>query len=382
MIAIAGVVVDVDAACAVAECRACANALLARYRVRMRSLPSWLCLAVVFVLVVGTGCGRAHLYYETTELRHPAFARDQQAGLAQALADRIDDDVSIVWVDERRREQRLRGTPADLKKLGLAELGALWLALQGAERGAEADLRVRTGREKTPISVYWSLDGDLRIESGINEEAEEPAPSESEIRARFGLASALPGRWEEPERRALADALAVLSPRELEIVRDIPFDREAGVPGGDPTKAALYVQNGCKAKIYLYATGVKSDRFRFMGSARAPKSAVLHALVHEIGHAVSSAPSREKYCAAERDPKRRNALVAAGNDLVAGGPVIEAYLRVLDGLPAPTDYGNTSALESFAESFALFHIDEAALQRTRPAVARWFAKAGHEAALR
>lgn len=347
----------------------------------MRSLPPIIAVLVVVVVAAGAGCGRTHLYYETKELRHPAFVRDQHDGLAQAVADDIDDDAAVVWVDERGREQRLRGTPSELKKLGLAELGALWLALHGAERGAETDLRVRSGREKTPISVYWNLDGDLRIESGTNEEDDEPAPSEGEIRARFGLASALPGRWEEPERRALADALALLSPRELAIVRDVPFDREPGAAGGDPSKAALYVQNGCKAKIYLYATGVKSDRFRFMGNPRAPRSAVLHALVHEIGHAVSSAPSREKYCAAERDQKRRNALVAAGNDLVGGGPVIDAYLRALDGLPAPTDYGNTSALESFAESFALFHIDKAALLRTRPAVARWFDKAGHEAAL-
>ena len=70
-----------------------------------------------------------------------------------------------------------------------------------------------------------------------------------------------------------------------------------------------------------------------------------------------------------------------GNDLVASNPVLEGYLAALAGQPAPTDYGNSSTKESFAEAFALFHVDPNALKRTRPAVYEWFAARGHINAL-
>ncbi len=335
-------------------------------------------LAVVAVL--GVGCARSHLFYDARELRHPAFDSDQKAALAQALAGKLE-GRKLVWVDDEGHEHDIPSTEAGLKKLGLAELGALWLMLSNGDVGGEADVRVRAGKSTRPISVFVALDGDVRVETGHNEKSDEPALSENAIRDRFNLDAKLPGKWEEAERRALTESLSLLTDVELDVVRNIPFDREPKAAGGDPSRAALYVQNGCKAKIFLYATGVKSDRFRFVGDAREPRSAVLHALVHEIGHAVAGAPSRALYCEAERNKKKANDLIGRANDIISRGPVIDAYRDAADGEPAPTDYGNESIQEAFAESFALFHVDPAALKRARPKIFAWFAAGGHRKAL-
>ena len=59
------------------------------------------------------------------------------------------------------------------------------------------------------------------------------------------------------------------------------------------------------------------------------------------------------------------------------GPVIRAYRKALVGRRGPTRYGRTSIHESFAESFALYRGDPAALQRILPRVYRWFEQGGH-----
>jgi hypothetical protein len=128
---------------------------------------------------------------------------------------------------------------------------------------------------------------------------------------------------------------------------------------------------------------VKSDRFRFVGSPETPRSAVLHSIVHEMGHAFDADEARDAYCAADAAKgARRNTLIERGNELGQGGRVLKAYLEVLRGEPGPTDYAQTSAKESFAESFALFHVDPAALRRVLPRVHAWFAAGGHVKAAR
>lgn len=330
---------------------------------------------VLLVFIVGAAsCGRAHLFYDARELRHPAFSKDQKGALAQDLAGKLA-GKTLVWTDAEGKERRVATTEAGLNTLGLAELGAVWLVLSTGDNGAEADVRVRTGTKKTPITVLVDLDGNVRLETGTIDVPDEPALSESEIRDRFQLEANLPGKWEDAERRALTESLALLDRLELNVVKSIPFDRESRSPS-DPNQAALYSQTGCKARIYLYATGIKSDRFRFMGSAGAPRSAVLHSLVHEIGHAVAAAPARKLYCDAERKPKQRNEMIGRANDMMFNSPVVVAYVKVQGGEPAPTDYGNESDNEAFAESFALFHVDPDALKRARPKVYAWFKSGG------
>lgn len=346
-------------------------------------------LALLAVAVLG-GCARTHLFYDTRELRHrPLAARDEQA-IAATLADRLH-GRRIVHVNEDGREQVIPADAAGLSRLGRAETGALWLATSTGEVGGEHDVRVQLAGRPAPssvaVSVLVDLDGSIRIISprrggGERARRDESPPGEESIRATYGLAAKLPGRWAETERRALDESLAALAPAELEIVRDVHFDRQPRPRDKNPARAALFEMKGCRAFIFLFSSGVRSDHYRFVGDPSAPKSAVLHSLIHEIGHAFEQAPARERYCAATRARgARAQELVREGNDLVERSPVVAAYLEVLAGEPAPTDYGNSSRHESFAESFALFHVDPAALARTRPRVHAWFARGGHVEAL-
>lgn len=348
----------------------------------MSLLRITLSVVVVISSLWSVGCGRSHLYYDARELRHPAFEPKQEQALAAAIADKLDGQ-RLIWVDGDGRERAIavKG-PKSLGALGPAELGALWLVLSIGERGGEHDLRVRVAkRGTTPVTVLVDLDGRMQVITGRAEKPEGKAPSEAEIAQRHGLDGGLPGTWGERERRALDEALASLSDAEREVVRTVRFVR---LPKGQsPDQAAVYEQNGCKASIALFSSGLGSDRYRFVGEASAARSAALHAIVHEIGHAIEKAPSRQRHCASDKARgDQKNALIREGNALGHDNGVVRAYLDVLGGLPAPTDYGTTSDAESFAESFALFHVDPAALQRTRPKVAAWFASGGHLKALK
>lgn len=340
-------------------------------------------LVVALVACALGGCPRAHLFYDARELRHQPLPANRDRALTAEVARRLA-GRALVWVDADGKEHAIAPDEAGLRALGLAERGALWLALEGGEPGGENDVRVRvSGKGSITVTVLQSLDGSVRVLSprrgGRGEN--DAALSEEGIRERFKLRGRLPGAWHEAERRALTDALALLSPAELELVRRIVWDREGRARNGDESRAALYEMKGCRAVIYLYSSGVRADRFRFVGDPAAPTSAVVHAIVHEIGHAFEQAAARRAFCAAEKAGARGGALIAEGNRLSDHSPVLEGYLRVLGGLPAPTDYGNASGHESFAESFALFHVDQAALVRTRPAVHAWFAAGGHQRAL-
>lgn len=333
-------------------------------------------LTLASSLVVG--CGRSHLFYDARELRHAPLQQTQAAAITQAAVDQLG-GRSVTWVNADGKEANVAA--ADIKRLGLAERGALWLALSTGEVGGESDVRVRVGKGSTPVTVTIALNGAVRVESGRRERDDGPAPDIDALRERFGLSRESLQRseaWSDRERIALEQSFATLAPRELAAVRDLRFARAARPRNNDPTLAALFHMNGCAAAITVFASGVRADAFRFVGDASDPKSAVLHSLVHEIGHAFEQAAARASYCAAGRARgEKRNALVRAGNALVATNPVLEGYLQALDGQPAPTDYGNASPHESFAESFALFHVDPHALQRARPKVFAWFARGGH-----
>jgi hypothetical protein len=341
-----------------------------------------LLLVVALATLAGAGCGRGHLFYDTRELRHEPMTNGQKRALAQTVAGRVG-GRSITWVDGAGNERAVDTDSAALAKLPLPELGALWLATATGDKGGENDLRVQLARKPSAaVSVIADLEGNLRIISPPASGAparEGPVLSEDELRQRFGLQKDMPGTWGTPERRALADALAALSSAELRLVRAVVFDRRTKSRDGDLSRAALYEQKGCRAVIYLYATGVQSDRYRFVGEPSAPRSATLHSILHEIGHAIEQAGSRSRYCAAERarGNNAKNRLIREGNRLLLNSPVLADYLDALDGEPAPTDYGATSPHESFAESFALFHVDPAALERTRPRVYEWFKGGGH-----
>ncbi len=332
--------------------------------------------AGVALLATVTGCARTHLFYDTRELRHQPIQAQQKAGLLKEVEGKVG-DRAVTWVAPDGRERSIaRG---HLKDLGTAELGALWLATSTGEVGGESDVRVHVaGKGSTPVSVLIALDGSIRVVSPPRAPPppEAPAPTVAALRQRFHIEHKMPGKWRPFELSALAESLALLSPEEQAVLRTVTFDRSAGNP--DPNRAALYQLRACSAVIYLFSTGAQSNRFRFVGDTNAPRSAVLHSIIHEMGHAFEKSLAREKYCAAEHARgAAANKLIGEGNALGDDNPILAAYEQALAGEPAPTDYGNTSPHESFAESFALFHVDPAALKRARPGVYAWFAAGGH-----
>ena len=257
---------------------------------RPRSVPQGVgaCRLGLFLCVLAaSSCARTHLFYDARELRHQPLHGSNDRALTAELGGRVA-GRSIVWVAADGREHVVTADEQGLRTLGLAERGALWLALNGGDNGGESDLRVRlAGRASVPVTVLIALDGSVRIISPPSRPArpDDAVLSEEGIRERFKLRGRLPGSWQETERRALTDALASLAPAELELVRRVVWDREGRSRDGDQSRAALYEMKGCRAVIYLYSSGVRADRFRFVGDPADPRSAVLHSIVHEIGHA-------------------------------------------------------------------------------------------------
>ena len=342
--------------------------------------PCVFALAWCFVFVPATGCARTHLFYDTREIRHAPVQDGQKRALVQSLHGKLH-NKEIVWVGPDGRAQTLQGDEQGLRRLGMPELGALWLALSSGDVGGESDLRVQLpGGRSAPVSVLIDLRGNIRL---LSPRAKARPPlaatlTEAEIRTRFSLREPLPGKWEPAERRALTEALAMLSVDELLLVRPVRFARKAKSADGDPARAALFEMRGCDTAVTLFSSGISTNRYRFVGDVTSPSSATLHSLLHEIGHAVAAAPARQAFCTAtQKHGDKRNEWIHKGNRWTQEGPVLEAYRAALAGQPAPTDYGNTSLHESFAESFALFHVDNDALRRTRPSLHTWFSQRGH-----
>jgi hypothetical protein len=64
-------------------------------------------------------------------------------------------------------------------------------------------------------------------------------------------------------------------------------------------------------------------------------------------------------------------------ELAEHNPMLHAYGKLMGAGRGPTAYGATSLDESFAESYALFRLDPAALLRFSPQIHGWFAAGGH-----
>jgi hypothetical protein len=314
-------------------------------------------------------------------MRHEPFKVEHQMALAAEVAKKTA-DKKVTWTDPDGNQKVLNGDASTLSALQVPELAALYLATHGGEKGGENDLRVHVkGKGSTPISVLQDLEGNIQIISpprnlpALNSER----MTKNALAKHFGLRHELRGIWEFPERQALFDALALLSADELQIVQDLHFVRAHHPPDRNMSRAALFEGQGCKAKVNVYASGVAADKFRFVGEPAAPKNAMLHSIIHEIGHALEHTPARLRHCAAQRarGNAKKNAFIRQGNELLKRSPVLAAYQAILGDTPAPTEYGRTSPTESFAEAFALFRVDPAALKRVAPKVHAWFERGGH-----
>ena len=380
-------------------------------------LLSLLCLSAL----LNIGCGSRpsskyppHLYYETSMIKLPPLQKNERARLLQHLQEKLGKRKVFKKTGPRSQPHMIFPSAKGLAKLSHAELRALWVALAPHLYGAELDLKIKLPKRKpVPVSIWIDLKGNLTIAKA--KWAALPAhPSASTFSKKWkigGLKAKKDQKWSAKTLRALNLALTLLDPQERALLKRIPFIRKR--QGPRPKQAALYVQKSqCNAEIHLFNRAVMAERYTFVGSSSQAYPSTTFSIMHEIGHALHSAPSRRVHCrltqeykdykkqvnqanrtknrskrqhrvkavkATEKDLKQTRKRV---KDLQERGPVLEAYQKVIGRSPPPTYYGESSLKESFAESFALYHLDPQALKRVLPNVYAWFNARGHLQALK
>ena len=245
-------------------------------------------------------------------------------------------------------------------------------------------------------------------------------------------------QWEVQDRNLVYQALAMLPQPVLERIQGVPLYRESKATGdltarvlGQKTAFtvvhAAYISDINGTKINLYDSALRPST-RFAGEPDSPKPASVMTLLHEIGHAFAYFEQRqrmEKYFTIQR---QHEALRTRFNNLLntqPSNPCIEdiakeasecnrnaekeslkkqlseltekmsaltkesrfsnspskpaqALLEVLGNtFQAPTVYGSYGPEETFAECFALYHVDPKALKRASPRAYQWFQSSKH-----
>lgn len=392
-----------------------------------------LALSALLLAACGSTPGR---YYETTGLLHRPIAPNERAALIATVLENVGDrPVVVVALDGTRRtvpRAKLAEQPVEL-------LQALYLTTAGDDfDGAEVDLLVQTGKGRVvPVTVL--LERDAAIELHPGRPGSLPAVAAKDDRwfgaeYTIGRLQERDAAWDAYARYALDLALARLDRAEGEVVRDMPFIR-ARAARGSGDRGAQYTQENCRAHVLVYDRAFAARAVQFIGPADGPLPGPVMALLHEVGHAIHNRPGRLAFCHYEwlvDDRNRRagklgeridafNALVGRANAgdakaraevqrlkgpigdeqaavaaldgriseafaearrMTRGGPVIEAYVEAVGAGASPTDYGRQSETESFAEAYALFRADPAALRRALPEAHAFFARGAHIEAIR
>lgn len=289
---------------------------------------------------------------------------DLRDHLREALKRRA---VPTVVLQEPGVEPRvLRGLYGVARLNRQAVLGCL-SALTLGLRGAELDQVFGTwGGKRVPVTTWWEPDGTLRVAPGQPGFVPfPPGPSAETLIARYGLLPLVDGdqAWNAAARGLLDQALSRLSPEELARVRDVAWHRQtipAGLPGaltpeGGTLTLGIYRTDRPGPRIEVYDQAFWRGG-SFVGEPTAPAPPALWTLLHELGHALAATPVRRgegpqilpARMAAVRDPSRRLTL-----------------------------YAERDETEAFAEAYAMFHADPAALLRTDPTLHAWFSAGAH-----
>lgn len=319
-----------------------------------------------------------------------------------------------------------------LRSLPDEALAAVLLALVHNTRGAEQDLMMSLSADgpNLPVTVTWE-GKELRVAVGepLGTRAV-PTLTEPELRERYGLGSLVEDNrsWDPRSVELLDMALAKLSADEVALLASMPFKRTEQAPAEQ--QEALTVAQGVLSAAYATdefggRIEVYDDAFvptsHFVGPVSAPQPLSLMILLHELGHAIVHQPQVQLHAVfgelidhhnARSDAlkskvtsrnERMDSLSAAelarldaGFDeeaaaltkqtgllerleaaRVSPGPSLADQLMELPGARPVTWYAEVSPDEFFAEAFALFHTDPAALQRISPEMHAWFAAGTH-----
>lgn len=327
-------------------------------------------------------------------------------------------------------------SPPTIDWLPLPVLFATRFILNPKLKGLEIDLYVRTEADGyTPVTALQELDGRVHIQMGPARKSLVPeggAATAAVLQARFGIGplSELDRTWQPLELHGLEQALGLLSPTELAAISGVPFVRKGQAEGAvkklPPDKVwGQYSADSTEEpprRIFLYDTKAGHADSLFIGDPDRAYPIVTMCLLHEIGHAFADLARVQVYRTHNQQISAHNQLVERWNSLLAAdhlqgperdelqrkleqirvesagfdprfkqtkreyernyGPVHATFRSVRGSEGGPTEYGHTDIEESFAESFALYKADPAALRRIYPQVYDWFQGGGHVQALR
>jgi len=399
-------------------------------------------LALLLLHVLVFGCTAPRPYYSGFHFDAPPLVESDRSRLVVYLDEMIRSEkvkrLTIVTPDrgEQSIYPRDDSSPPTIDWLPLPVLFATRFILNPKHKGLEVDFLVETEAEGvTPVSALAEPDGSLRVEMGEPSKSMFAAERElgrQELAARFGIGAVVEDdqSWKPLELYSLEKALSLLTKEERAVLSGVAFVRKQRADNGGNGLSAdmlwgLYqgrVDERDQREIHLYDTKGNHDVSIFIGEPSRPYPITTMCLLHEIGHAIADyARARAVYVHSQDHLAHKN-LVTAWNSLVEAGqltaekaselqgelavlkaneacssarleateklydknfgPVYAVYREIRRNGKGPTPYGRTSIKESFADAFALYKADPAALRRIDPNVYSWFTEGGHIRALR
>lgn len=343
-------------------------------------------LLLLVLLSVSAACtGHSRPYYGGHLIEEPKLSEQRRSDLVLSLESALTKN-EVKRIEIKTPEDRVvfyPGTRAgvELDWLPLPALVGVRRILNKRHRGEEVDFLTRIDTsEYVPVTAQHEMDDSIFVSIGkprrsLTEQLVELLPQQ--ISAMYGTGPIESGtaEWTASELAALQQALATLSAKEraqLAYVRFVRSHRSIR-PTGKQAEEKLwgqYVSEAGRRSIYLYDASFAPDEHLFIGTPDQPLLATTECLLHEIGHAIADMTTAPQ-------PNQSQALTGydSGN-LPAADSVLRAYDEVRGALRGPTPYGATALAESFAEAFALFHADPAALSRVAPRVHEWFLTEG------
>lgn len=395
------------------------------------------CLLGGISLLLGVSCSAPRPYYADYLFKPPRLVETDRSDMVLVL-DWYLQQGRVRRLEVQTPQSGLQvifPRTADSPNIDWMPLPVLYAAqfiLDPRHKGLEVDLLAHTESDGlVPISARHDTDGNILLSMGRPRASLLPPQgqllSPKQLQELYGIGSVQDGSraWLPYELYSLERALALLSPEERAAAAGTRFIRDARAASG--TKRLKpeeiwgeydgYYADGAQRAIRLFNTEEGHDTSLFIGEPDDPHPGPTMCLLHEIGHTIADEPRfridqecRQQIHALRALGREWKALSAAdqlteerARDLEERlatlqqarkehdvrhralrrlykkeqGPVLAEYLVVRGPARGPTKYGRTDLEESFAESFALFRADPAALRRIYPDVFTWFATGGH-----
>ena len=356
------------------------------------------------------GCGHSQQiradkpYYVTTVVQHNPFSEGQRKTLIAEILARL--QKAKLFAKRTEKHKRIAIKTETLGKLPLAELAAIWITVMQFEPGVEVDILVRLKRKSVPVQVIWDVHNRLKIQKGRKESSSPKRHQQPKLVFRDGQR-----RWNAQQRRRVILSIASFTQSAQKVLATLPLLRGGPRGAGRAHRAGHYAQKGCQQEIVLFDRAFNQDRYGFVGEPNGANTKLAFIIAHELGHAIHSRISRRLFCHLENETRRFESLRKNYNrDVLRNhrgqgmekrsheieklraelealnqrahasqkqGAVLAAFEKLLKGRIGPTLYGAEHLKESFAEAFALWSTDRAALIRIWPDVADWFDSGRH-----